>query len=63
MTNNAETAMQHNADMVTHAFITNYAVPCIVGIILIGLLAIAFEILKSTIRKQIKKHRAPTHRR
>ena len=62
MTNDGAASMKHNADMVTNAFITHYAVPCIVGIILIGLLAIALEILKSIIRKQIKKHRASTRR-
>jgi hypothetical protein len=54
MTNPAQDAMQHNADMVTNAIVTHFAVPAVVAIILIGLVVIALQILKSAFRRLTK---------
>jgi hypothetical protein len=47
-------AMKNNADMVTQALISHYALPAFVGIILIGLIAIAWELLKGVFRTQAR---------
>ena len=63
MTSEAQATMQHNPDMVTHALITKLFTPAALWIIGIGLLVIAFEILKNVVRKLIKKRRAANTKR
>jgi len=63
VTSQAASIMQHNADMVSHALVWHLAFPCLLAAIGLGLLAIAFEILKVIIRKQIRKLRAKPAKR
>jgi hypothetical protein len=51
-----------NANMVTHAFIVHFAVPAFIGILLIGLAAIAWEIVKSGLKSLFGKKKTPKPR-
>jgi hypothetical protein len=53
--------MKQASHMVTQAFLWNFAYPAILGIIAIGTLALAFEVVKRMIRVALKKRKC--HRR
>jgi hypothetical protein len=63
MSSQAAATMQHNADMVTNAFIWHLAVPCALWAIAIGFLVIAFEIVKRIVLKEIRKLRTKPAKR
>ena len=55
--------MQHNADMVTNAIIWHLMIPCALWLVAIGVLIIAFELVKRMVQKEIRKLRSKSPRR
>jgi hypothetical protein len=47
--------MQHNSDMAVHSLIQNFAIPGAIGLIVIGLAAIAWQFFLHAIKKSSRK--------